>query len=350
MATEGCTASWRLIIFPNPISKSELIALLAILLLAAVLRFSYPGVSSFALDEAHISLDALRMARGGEFVMAGQPSSVDIPFFPASVWLFALPYAVSPDPLVATSFVSLISLAAVAGVWALARRWGAWVGLIAALYLAASPYAVFYGRSIWQPNLLAPLTLVWAICAYVGATRQDRAGSVAVAATVFLGGFVFQVHFAGVALIPATAYLFLRFRWWRRWTPVLIGGALALVATIPYVYYVTVVDPAILQRFGQVIGGGSSSIDGQGFTNLIRLGVGWDWSFLGRGDADSFSRALPTVITAGGLLALGLVVTICKTSPPNPLSMGRGGAKDEPPVRTAAETKSRSSPRSCCWG
>ncbi len=127
-----------MIIFSKPLTKSELIALLAILMLAAVLRFAYPGVNSFAMDEAHISLDALRMARGGEFVLAGQPSSVDIPFFPASVWLFALPYAVSPDPLVATWFVSLISLAAVAGVWALARRWGAWSGLFAALYLAAS--------------------------------------------------------------------------------------------------------------------------------------------------------------------------------------------------------------------
>ncbi|MFN8451652.1 MAG: hypothetical protein U0521_24445 [Anaerolineae bacterium] len=68
------------------------------------------------------------MARGGEFVMAGQPSSVDIPFFPASVWLFALPYAASPDPLAATWFVSLIGgLLAVAGV-GLARRWGAWAG------------------------------------------------------------------------------------------------------------------------------------------------------------------------------------------------------------------------------
>ena len=66
-----------------------------------------------------------------------------------------------------------------------------------------------------------------------------------------------------------------------------------------------------------------------------------DIALLFQQSADSFSRALPTVITAGGLLALGLVVTIRKTSPPNPLSMGRGGAKDEPPVRTAAETKSR---------
>ncbi len=299
-----------MIIFSTSVSKTELIALLAILALAAVLRFAYPGVNSFAGDEAHISLDALRMARGGEWVLAGQPSSVDIPFFPASVWLFALPYALSPDPLVATWFVSLISLLAVAGVWALARRWSTWAGLIAALYLAASPYAVFYGRSIWQPNLLAPLSLAWAICASLGAIRRDRLGSLGVGLTVFLGLLVVQVHFAGIALVPATAYLFLRFRWWRRIVPALIGAALALAAMIPYVYYVTVVDPSVMSRFGQVIGGGSAAVDLQGVENLVRLALGWDWAFLGLGDGDTLSRALPTAVVAGGLVGLGLVAVM----------------------------------------
>src|SRR4051794_20695054 len=106
---------WHFMTFRTSIAKPELLALLAILALAAFLRFSFPGVTSFAGDEAHISLDALRMARGGQFVMAGQPSSVNIPFFPASVWLFAIPYTLSPDPLVATWFVSLISLFTVVG-------------------------------------------------------------------------------------------------------------------------------------------------------------------------------------------------------------------------------------------
>ncbi len=299
-------ASRRFIISLKSVSKLELVALLAILALAALLRFAYPGVNSFAGDEAHISLDALRMARGGEFVLAGQPSSVDIPFFPAGVWLFALPYAVSPDPLVATWFVSLISLSAVAGVWWLARRWSTWAGLVAALYLAASPYAVFYGRSIWQPNLLAPLSLLWAITGYLGATRDDRLGRLGVGANVFLGLFVVQVHFAGIALVPATAYLFLRFRWWRRLVPALIGAALALAAALPYVYYVTVAHPEILSRYGQVVGSGTASIDLQGVANLLRLALGWDWAFLGMGDGDTISRTLPTAITAGALVGLGL--------------------------------------------
>ncbi|MEO8392693.1 MAG: hypothetical protein ABI700_06855, partial [Chloroflexota bacterium] len=297
-----------MIIFLKSLPKRELFALVAILILAAILRFAYPGVNSFAGDEAHISLDALRMARGGEFVMAGQPSSVNIPFFPASVWLFAIPYAFSPDPLVVTWVVSAISLLTVVGVWWLARRWNAWAGLIAALYMATSPYAVFYGRSIWQPNLLAPLSLAWAITAYLGVTRSNRLGKICIGLCVFLGLFVVQVHFAGIALIPATIYLVIRFRWWQKIVPVLIGGALAIAAMMPYVYTITVVDPSILSRFGQVIGGGSAAtIDLQGVENLLRLGLGWDWAFLGMGDNDTFSRDLLNAIPIGILLAFGLL-------------------------------------------
>lgn len=295
------------------IAKPEYLALLAILILAAGLRFASPGVNSFAGDEAHISIDALRMARGGEFVMAGQDSSVGIPFFPASVWLFALPYAVSPDPLVATGFVSLVSLFSVAGVWWLGRRINVWAGLVAALYMAASPYAVFYGRSIWQPNLLAPLGLLWATAAYIGVTRADKWGKFGVGLAVFVGLLTFQVHFAGIALIPATAYLFLRFRWWHRLVPVLVGAGLALLAVLPYVYYVTVVAPDVLQRYGEVVGSGSTStFDLQALGNLVRLALGWDWAFLGMGDVDTFSHALPTVVAAGAFVGVGLLAALLK--------------------------------------
>ncbi len=304
--------SWRFIISFQSHIKPEHLALLTILILAAALRFAYPGVNSFAGDEAHISLDALRMARGGEFVMAGQPSSVNIPFFPASVWLFALPYAVSPDPLVATWFVCAISLLTVVGMWCLARRWNVWAGLIAALYMAASPYAVFYGRSIWQPNLLAPLSLLWAITAYLGVIRTDWLGKVSIGASVFLGLFVVQVHFAGIVLVPATAYLFIRFGWWRRAkiVPVLIGGALALAAMIPYCYYIAVLHPEIIDLYKQVLGGGTATIDLQGVQNLLQLGLGWDWAFIGMGDQDTVSRNVPTAVVAGALIGLGLIAVV----------------------------------------
>src|SRR5690606_33742501 len=157
------------------VARTEWLALLAILLLGAALRFGWPGVNSFAYDEARLSLISLSMARGGEFATLGMPSSARVPNLPAAAWIFALPYAVSPDPLVATGFASLLSWLAVPLVWALGRRaWGPGPGLLAALFLAASPYGVLYGRSIWAQNLLAPMAAAWGLLAYVAI--RDRKG------------------------------------------------------------------------------------------------------------------------------------------------------------------------------
>jgi hypothetical protein len=282
----------------------EWIALLAILLLAAWLRFGWVGVSSYAGDEARISLDALRLTRGGEFVYIAQPSSTGIPFLPASVWMFAPPYLLSPDPLVATLYVCLISLLTVVGTWVLARRWGVWAGLAAALFMAASPYAVFYGRSIWQPNLLPAFGVLWAWSAL-------RGRAFGIALNCFLAGFVLQVHFAGAAFALGSLFLFVRYRWWRQLFPVLIGGGLAALCTLPYFYYLFTQAPQVLDNFRQV-GGGEATIDLSAALNWLRLALGYDWGYLALGDYDAHSRNLLTVVIAGGLLSIGFWVLVVR--------------------------------------
>ncbi|NDJ59813.1 MAG: hypothetical protein GYB67_01740 [Chloroflexi bacterium] len=299
----------------KPVTLPEWIALLAVVVLAGLLRFGWVGVSAFAGDEARISLDALRMARGGEFVLAGQPSSVDIPFFPASVWLFTIPYLISPDPLGATWFVSLLSLLTVIGGWALARRWGRSAGIVAALYLAASPYAVLYGRSIWQPNLLAPLALIWAWAGFLGAAGASRrTRRIAIAIHVLLGGLIVQVHFAGLPLAVATLYLLLRFRWWRQIVPVLIGAGIALLAALPYAYFVTQVAPEVLERYTTILSGGDAMIGLSATGNAVQIGVGYAWGYLGLGENDSYSRGLMTTLAAGALIVGGLAALVVKVS------------------------------------
>jgi len=291
----------------------EISALIVILAVAGGLRFGWAGVNSYAWDEARISLDALRMARGGEFVLAGQPSSVDIPFFPASVWAFALPFAISADPLLATLTVGLVSWLCVVGVWGLARRWGALPGLMAALFMAASPYAVFYGRSIWQPNLLAPLALAWLWVAWLAITAQSgqRRGVGASFVVGLLGVLTVQIHFAGVALAVMTAYVVVRFLRGRRMGAAVIGGGVGALATLPYLYYLTVVNPALLARFGSVIGG-ETAYDLSGFANLARLALGWDWAFLGMGDGDLFSRDPRLAGLVGVCLGAGIIALLSR--------------------------------------
>lgn len=287
----------------------ETLAILFILLLAAGLRFGWPGVNSFAFDEARLSLISLDMARGGEFATLGMPSSVGVPNLPAAAWIYAIPYLFSTDPLVATQFTGLLSLLAVFGVWLLARRaWGTWGGLAAALYMATSPYSVFYSRSIWAQNLLPVLAVAWGWAAFIGAARQNR---VAILANVFLAGFAFQVHFAGAALALGTLYLIARCGWWRRPVPLLIGGGLALLALLPFITRVLCCAPEVIDQFRNTLGG-SSQIDLTSIQETARLAYASGWQYLSSGtritdfSPDLTGLAGVCVVTglAAGLIAI----------------------------------------------
>jgi hypothetical protein len=288
---------------------AEGLALILIIGLAAYLRFGWLGVNSFAGDEARISLDALRLTRGGEFIYIAQPSSTGIPFLPASVWMFAPPFLLSADPLVATAYVCFLSLLTVVGVWWIGRHWNAFAGLTSALFLAATPYAVFYGRSIWQPNLLPFLTLIWLWAGWRGVCKTGRTQAFSVALHCCLGLLIWQVHFAGLALVVATVYVVLRFRWWTRPLPVLMGCALAGLCAIPYAYYVFSHDPQIAARVGQV-GSEAAAVDLSAARNLVHMALGYDWGYLALGEYDTFSRLPYSVLTAASLLAAGLTGVI----------------------------------------
>lgn len=290
----------------KPTTRTEWLVLLGILLLAAGLRFGWPGTNSFAYDEARLSLISLRMARGGEFAALGMPSSAGVPNLPAAAWIFALPYAVSPDPLVATLFSALLGTLAIVPLWWLARRgWGAAPALVAVLFLAASPYGVLYSRSIWAQNLLAPMAAVWAALAFL-AIRDRR--NWALAAHLFLAGFAFQVHLAGASLALASLYLFVRFGWWRRWLPVLVGVLLAALAALPFALAL-LRDPELLSRFGSAVGG-TATIDGAAFEALARLGLALDWRFLALGDLASADTPLLLTLAVAVLLLAGLAVVV----------------------------------------
>src|SRR3989338_7073576 len=100
---------------------------------AALLRLGWPGNNLFDFDQAQVSLLALRMARAGEVARLVMVSSTGFPNLPAAVWIFALPYALSTDPLIASLFVGILGTLAVLGLWWLVRpAWGAGAAFTAA--------------------------------------------------------------------------------------------------------------------------------------------------------------------------------------------------------------------------
>jgi 4-amino-4-deoxy-L-arabinose transferase-like glycosyltransferase len=213
------------------VRRAEWIALILILIFAAVLRVGAPGVSEFKRDEANLSALALDLARGQSFPLTGIGSSVGIPNTPVSVWLTAIPYLFSSDPLVATVYIGLLNVIAVGLLWLFARRYfGGLAALIAALLLACSPWMVIYSRKIWAQNMLAPFVVAVVFSGVLGFLEGRRRWQVAHIALLAL---TIQIHYSAFVLIPVSAaFILIGQRNIRR--ELWIGVALAILLVLPF--------------------------------------------------------------------------------------------------------------------
>ena len=251
--------------------RIELILLSAILVVAAILRMGWPGMSEFKADEARLLALALDMAEGQGLALRGIGSSVGFPNFPMSVWLYALPLLLWPHVYAATLFTGLLSTATVAACYWLTRRyWGVVAALTAALFLAASPWAVIYSRKIWAQNLLPLFVMGWVIGAVL--TYVERRPKFLLLHLLCLAIAV-QIHLAAVALLPVTAVFLLLFRRRVAWRWLLAGSGLALATAVPFVIYLGQ-NRGLLAR-----GGGLASSQGVvspaawRFTGMISVGT-----------------------------------------------------------------------------
>lgn len=217
--------------------RREGLLLGGVLLLAAVLRLGWPGITEFKGDEARLVALSLQMAQFEAFPLRGISSSVGLPNFPASVWIYALPLALWRHVMAPLLFTGLANVLAVAGTWWMVRRvWGPRAALAAALLFAVCPWTVVHSRKIWAQNLLAPLVVGWAISALL--TFVERRPWF-LTLHVLLLALAVQVHLAAASLLAPSAFLLLVYyrRW--RWLPLLAGITPALLTVVPFLIYVS---------------------------------------------------------------------------------------------------------------
>lgn len=183
----------------------EWAALAGILLLAAALRLGAPGISEFKRDEANLARLALDMVKGGDVPLLGLTSSVNVPNPPVSVYLFAVPFAFSNNPILATLYVGLLGVIAVALTWALARRYyGPAAGVVAGLLYAASPWGAIYARKIWAQDLLPPFV---AAVVFTGLLGYGEGKRWARWLHWPLLALAVQIHYAALALVPVSVLI-----------------------------------------------------------------------------------------------------------------------------------------------
>ena len=236
---------------------------LAVVLVAAYLRLNHLGWTEYKLDEANLSRLSLSLVRCVEFPWAGVGSSTGVANLPLAAWLLAIPYALSSNPIVATGFIALLNLMAVAACYGMARDWlrggtpdelasegtsyhliSYGPALVAMLLFAVAPWAVIYSRKLWAQNLLPPFVVAWAWTGWLAFVK--RRPRTLIAHALLLAACI-HLHYSGLWLIPVTLTWTIAFARRRRLRFVLIALAVFAATFAPFV-------AADLARGGENVG------------------------------------------------------------------------------------------------
>ena len=122
------------------IEMNQKAILFALLALAALLRLGALDRMEFKEDEATALEHASRFVDDGAWPKVGLMASIGVPNPPGFIYLLAIPYALSRDPIFVTAFVALLNVAAAAAAFLFAARaFNRRVALIAALFFAVGP-------------------------------------------------------------------------------------------------------------------------------------------------------------------------------------------------------------------
>jgi len=248
----------------------ELLGLVAILAIAAVLRFvDLPGRGQWEADQGHDMLVLYQFTQLGHWPLVGPPTSIG-DFHHGVLYYYVLAPAAwlsAADPVAVTAEIALAGVAAVAVTWWLARSIGGSIaGLVAGALMAVSASAVEESTFIWNPNLVALTSGI----AFAGAWRAWSADEARpIAWIVAFGGAIATMHFhvLGVILAPAIVapwILDVRRRSGAQRRRLLLAGAagvgLVLVSYVPLAIQLASTDfGEVRSAIGFLTGGGEPS-------------------------------------------------------------------------------------------
>ncbi len=283
--------------------------MVVVLVLAAGLRWMNTGLERLSTDEAVHTLKAIAVARHGKFELLGPP----MPYFnfrgwhgPVSIYLYALPMLIKPDPRLARMMTGVAHVVATALIFAIGGRFfGRRTGVISAFLFAVHPEAVFMARGIWNPTLQAPFAVAYVGTGLLGYCGGKKWARIAHLPMLTLGG---QCHPGTFLLAPITVVLWVS-DWHRSHSQrraavmhTLVGAVLALLLTTPWiigVYLDNVNDLGARELSGGEIMQVSAGAEGQSglhmFTRMYQQLGNWE---------QSWTQPIQPVLTVVGLVVL----------------------------------------------
>jgi len=202
-------------------------------LLAGVLRLSHLDLIEFKADEANHLLRGLEVLQL-RLPLIGSQASVGIAKPPMMSLLMAIPLLFGRDPRIASAFITLLNVFAVAGCYFVAcRYYNQRVAIIAATLFAVNPWAVVLSRKVFTADLLAPF-LVLHLYGLHAAIVDGKPWGWLVA--VLALGIALSVTFSPLSLVFELLLLVILYRRRVSWRHLLIGTLLVLLLFAPYLY------------------------------------------------------------------------------------------------------------------
>ncbi len=215
---------------------ASLVALLALVAVAAGLRFLDLGLLEFKGDEAVAIHLALPMAEGEALPQIGLMSSVGLNNPPLFIWLTALPTVFSVEPsFVTAALCGGLNVLAVGLTFVLfRRRLGGPAAFAAAAIFAVGVWPVLYGRKLWAQDCLQPFMTVL-VLALMDVWERRRSRLVGLVPVMLC--CLWQLHFSGIPMGLVTLLL-LAPRWRElHWPAFGVGLVAAVLLTVPYLRF-----------------------------------------------------------------------------------------------------------------
>lgn len=196
-------------------NKREFFILLAILLVAAVLRlWNIDGYLDFKGDEGRDMRVVRRLIVDFDPILIGPRTSIgDMYLGPLYYYLIAPSLLLSGlSPVGPAVFVALLGVATVGLVWFVGREWfGKVAGFTAAGLYAVSPVVVENTRDSWNPNIMPFFALV-SVYALWRVWEKKEWKWLLVLGVAY--AFVLQSHYLGLLLLPTIGLVWLG-SWWQ---------------------------------------------------------------------------------------------------------------------------------------
>lgn len=287
----------------------------AILALAAWLRLRHLGLVGFYNDQAI----ALRIAHDilhGDIRTVGLASSSGASNPPLYVYIVAVIVRIHDGALFATASVGVLSVVAIALAYFVVRpRFGGAVALITAALFATAPWAVFYGRLLFQQDLLPLVTvsLLWSLFVVLERNRTR----VALLVPVF---FVIAISLnlsAAALILPIGALIAYRARD-VDWRAVIAGAAVGVVLLGPWLAHNAkhgFRDFSLIVNNGRGHGGTAGTGTIEAVRETINLVSAEGWSYVTgahhqNGAAWTLGRTAGIVVIV--LLVVGMVTSLAR--------------------------------------